>query len=396
MKHTFLSLHPNTFFFKGKHKLLLYNSESHQYLEAENDPALEDVQSRLMQLENAYCIPINEPLLTQYKYLWAEIENRKLGILTQSAWQERPVSYPPVLKMHRNINTIRYDYKERQAGYILQYLYEVTVYLCGHEQAGGEYYKQTLYPLTYEGRLSPEELLKWFNRTKGGALKTVNFVGDPRILSGYNDLFGFLRRSGTYINYYILRDDFLAVRDTQLIPSDFNTVILYAGDTLEKVDPTYDAVCLIADEQEAHRVKGILSALPHMGKRAALVPVYTGENLNFFRECIYTDKDELLCQELSKHDIFTRMGLNTNYFGKLTILPDGSIYSNLNTPSLGRLNDSLYEIIYKELNDGGNWRLVRDFGPCDQCRFRWLCPPVSNYEFVLNKYNLCSVPEDER
>lgn len=396
MKHTFLCLHPDTFFFKGKHKLLLYNSESHQYLEAENDAALEDVQNRLLQLENAYCIPINEPLFTQYKYLWEEIENRKLGILLQSTWQERPVSYPPVLKMNQNINTIRYDYKEKQAGYILEYLYEVTVYLSGNESVRDEYYKQTLYPLPHKGKLSPEQLLEWFSRTKGGALRTVNFIGDPIILSEYKDVFNFLRKSEIYINYYILWDDFFPVRDTKLIPADFNTVILYKGDTFDKVDPAYDAKCLITDNEEIYRVKRILSALPDRGKSVELVPVYTGKNLNFFRECIYTDKEELLSSELSKQDIFTRMELNTNYFGKLTILPDGSIYSNLNTPSLGGLNDSLYEIIYKELNAGGNWRCVRNFEPCNQCRFRWLCPPISNYEFILDKYNLCSVPEKER
>lgn len=90
------------------------------------------------------------------------------------------------------------------------------------------------------------------------------------------------------------------------------------------------------------------------------------------------------------------MELNTNYFGRLTILPDGSIYSNLNTFSLGSLEDSLYEIIFKELNEGKSWQNGRHKEPCTECRFRWLCPPISNYEFVVGQYNLCTIDEDER
>lgn len=173
-------------------------------------------------------------------------------------------------------------------------------------------------------------------------------------------------------------------------------MLLYGGDRLHHIYRDYDAVCLVKNEKELSAAEQALSGRENTGRSVELAPVYTGGNPDFFQQHIFTSKAELLSSGLSKQDIFTRMTLNINFFGKLTILPDGNIYSNLNDTPLGNLEDSLYEIIFKELDQGKNWLHVRRKEPCDQCRFRWLCPPVSNYEYVLEQYNLCTVEECER
>lgn len=395
MRNTYLCLYPDTFWFDGKNKMLLYNSLKNKYLDIEKDDTLTVLQDKLMRLENLYSVQLDESLLTQYSHLWNKIVSKGLGEMIQSTETEKPVSYPPVLKMNQSMETIQYDYQKRQAGYILQYLYEVTVHLSGHSPLRKDYSKQTIYPLSHPQKLSPARLRKWFGKTKGGALKTVNFLGTPGILAEYSEVFQFLRELGTFLNYYILWEDFLPVRDMELIPPDFNKIILYTGNTLKKIDPAYDAVCLIENEEEIHQVEQSASDYANTGKSIELIPVYTGENERFFKECIYTSKEELLTCSLSKQDIFARMELNTNYFGKLILLPDGRIYSNLNTDSLGSLDDSLYEIIFKELEAGKNWKNIRSEEPCRKCRFKWLCPPISNYEFVIGQYNLCTVDERE-
>lgn len=396
MKPTYLCLYPSTFFWKGRNKMLLYESINHRFLEIEQTPELTGLQSRLMQLENAYCIPIEEPLLSQYGYIWDEIRSGAFGELVQAVAEEKPLSYPPVPKINQNMDTIRYSYGCRQAGYILQYLHEVTVYLSGNENIRDPYYKQTIYPLSDNHTLPPEKLVRWFEATKGGALKVVNFLGDPGILSGYRELFCALTDAGIALNYYILPEEFLQLRDTGIIPSELNTVLIYSGNMLRHIDPAYDAVCLVKNEKELSEAEQALPGRENDGKNVELVPVYTGGNRYFFQQHIFTSKAELFLSGLSKRDIFTRMTLNINFFGKLTILPDGHIYSNLNVSPLGSLEDSLYEIIFKELDQEESWLHVRRKAPCDQCRFRWLCPPVSNYEYAMGRYNLCSVDEQER
>jgi len=55
--------------------------------------------------------------------------------------------------------------------------------------------------------------------------------------------------------------------------------------------------------------------------------------------------------------------------------------------------DVLLDIIYQMLkNKTGDWFLIRSqVEPCKKCIYNFLCPPVSNYEFVMNSNNLCNV-----
>lgn len=62
---------------------------------------------------------------------------------------------------------------------------------------------------------------------------------------------------------------------------------------------------------------------------------------------------------------------------------------------LGR--DTLLYSIKRELKEGTSWKLLRkDVTPCKDCPFQLLCPPVSNYDFALNKHNLCTILEEEK
>jgi pseudo-rSAM protein len=90
--------------------------------------------------------------------------------------------------------------------------------------------------------------------------------------------------------------------------------------------------------------------------------------------------------------VFCNQKLNSNYFGKLYILPDGSVKANMNTAILGSIyQNSLLEVVEKELIKNTAWRVVRILKPCNQCLYQYLCPPPSNYETVVEKPNLCHV-----
>ena len=46
--------------------------------------------------------------------------------------------------------------------------------------------------------------------------------------------------------------------------------------------------------------------------------------------------------------------------------------------------------IRKELVNGSSWKKLRaDIAPCSQCVLEKLCPPLSNYEYILKQNNLC-------
>ena len=112
--------------------------------------------------------------------------------------------------------------------------------------------------------------------------------------------------------------------------------------------------------------------------------------MDFFEQYIYTCKEDITVCSYDKKDIFAHQVMNSNYWGRLSVFPDGSVYSNINNPPVGTIKDTIYDLIIKEMKNRSAWRLTRDVTPeCAKCLHRYLCPPPSNYGFVIGKFNLC-------
>ena len=98
---------------------------------------------------------------------------------------------------------------------------------------------------------------------------------------------------------------------------------------------------------------------------------------------------------IGKQQIFTRQVMNENFFGKLTIMPNGDVYANVNVKVLGNLkSNSLNELVYKEMSQKESWFLKRENQPCCDCVYKLLCPSPSNYELAIGKMNLCTILSD--
>ena len=124
-----------------------------------------------------------------------------------------------------------------------------------------------------------------------------------------------------------------------------------------------------------------------------MIPLYTDKNLLFFEKYVFNSLDDILEEPVSRKTVFRRQTLNENFFGKLTIFPDGEVYANLNFSPIGKYpQQSLKELAFKELTQPTAWFYLRDqSSPCADCVNRYLCPSPSNYELVMNKANLCTI-----
>ena len=123
-----------------------------------------------------------------------------------------------------------------------------------------------------------------------------------------------------------------------------------------------------------------------------LKPVYTGDNIDFFKENVFLTKDDILSTPLSISDFFINQSMNIFDFGKIAIMSNGDIYANVNYPILGNIHThSIYEIISKELEEGRLWLRIRNQAPCNTCLYQWFCPSPSNYEIAIGRPNLCHV-----
>ena len=91
--------------------------------------------------------------------------------------------------------------------------------------------------------------------------------------------------------------------------------------------------------------------------------------------------------------IYARQMINSNYYGRLNIMSNGDVYANVNEKKIGNIkNNSLHKFANNEMIFGKSWRKTRDkIKPCNLCVYKFLCSPISNYEYIIDKNNLCKI-----
>lgn len=123
------------------------------------------------------------------------------------------------------------------------------------------------------------------------------------------------------------------------------------------------------------------------------LPVFNGQNEQFFKENFFIDRADIQANRPPLHDIYINHSLNAADFGKLTVMADGKLYANVNDAPMGELGkDSIYPLLLNELGEKKSWRLTRkDVFPCRSCTFQMLCPTINNYNRLMKRYNLCHI-----
>ncbi|MFC2155443.1 hypothetical protein ACFLRB_03000 [Acidobacteriota bacterium] len=155
------------------------------------------------------------------------------------------------------------------------------------------------------------------------------------------------------------------------------------------VDAVFDFV--VAKEDEFRDAQELITGFNI--ENFSFQPFYTGRNLQFFRKYVFLKKRAVLEAKPTADEILIRAIINPINFGRISILPDGSVYANVNADKLGRLGkDSLYKMLCKEMEKGSSWRRTRKkVKPCKDCLYELLCPPLSNYEYAIGRNNLCHI-----
>lgn len=123
-------------------------------------------------------------------------------------------------------------------------------------------------------------------------------------------------------------------------------------------------------------------------------PVFTGDNMLFFKENVFLTKEDILSTHISVKNIFANQSINIFDFGKINIMPSGDVFSNVNHPSIGDIfTSSIFDLVRKEIFEGKSWLRIRNQAPCNKCVYQWLCPSPSDYEIAIGRPNLCKVQQ---
>lgn len=268
----------------------------------------------------------------------------------------------------------------------------------GEKTIDPAFHTQFTAPSNFREILPMDDIERFVGKCSG-YLTTLNFAGDFYHYPEKDRLWKFIEIVPAGCNLYITFSSWMHIRDAIRTivenPKVRLTVIVDNRELFKEAvtnlsadkDSDIGFSFPISSEQEYEEALQIVEN--HNIESFTIIPVFNGKNLDFFEKYVFTSQEEIAIPNFCKREIFANQVINSNFFGELTITPDGKVYANINNPSLGTMQDALYDLVFNEMDSGRSWRMIRNQGPCPDCLYQWLCPSPSNYEIVMKRPNLC-------
>lgn len=134
-----------------------------------------------------------------------------------------------------------------------------------------------------------------------------------------------------------------------------------------------------------------VSCLEKSCNQSDFYPLYTGENTEYCIKELGFNVEDITSLGCTEMKVMQNKYINSNFWGELTILPNGDVYSCVNRKPIGNIqNDSMRFIVWNEFAVSKNWFITRrKITTCMNCKYNWLCPPVTNIELALGNWTLC-------
>ena len=396
-----------TFLFYSKNQYVIYNTLNSTYIDCSlYGKTINTVLSILHNTNKTYCVGIYEYQLrdSQFTEFIKKIRNTFSGDIIKNIRGIPPFISKPILRILHHPNNPKTKEYNLLGENALFHLHEVTFYL---ENQGFDLnpmykdcYKQFLYPTyTEKQKLSHAKYLEIREQLSICQIDKINII--PATIEK-KELFSYLLSLSRqysiktqiilpYKKYnkedlkQLLTNPQFSIMIMVHLPVDYEELNSYIN-LFNEYNITWSLIA-------SNKNDVIFLSKNNLGKftNVDYIPWYTGDNMDFFKEYIYNDFKDIIEQKNTKQHIFRKQILNDNLFGKLTIFPTGEVYSNVNFPTIGNIQDQkLSEIVYSEIeNYFKPWFFTRDYVSCKNCVNKYLCPSISNYEIVANEYNMC-------
>lgn len=396
-----------TFLFYSKNQYVIYNTLNSTYIDCSlYGKTINTVLSILHNTNKTYCVGIYEYQLrdSQFTEFIKKIRNTFSGDIIKNIRGIPPFISKPILRILHHPNNPKTKEYNLLGENALFHLHEVTFYL---ENQGFDLnpmykdcYKQFLYPTyTEKQKLSHAKYLEIIEQLSICQIDKINII--PATIEK-KELFSYLlslSRQYSIKTQIILPYKKYNKEDLKqlLINPQFSIMIMVHlpvdYEELNSYINLFNEYNITWSLIASNKNDVIFLSKNNLGKftNVDYIPWYTGDNMDFFKEYIYNDFKDIIEQKNTKQHIFRKQILNDNLLGKLTIFPTGEVYSNVNFPTIGNIQDQkLSEIVYSEIeNYFKPWFFTRDYVSCKNCVNKYLCPSISNYEIVANEYNMC-------
>ena len=398
--------------------LLLYNSFSGEVLEYFRNKTILNLVKKIKSPKNLQVILLNEeelndPDISQFV---DDVRTYFMGDLIDTSYSKgKPVQMIPIIKIQKDVKYLKKEGIRSVGEGLLENLNQIFLYInneceqnCDICPKGYTQFPCCTVKKNGNCELDISKIKKLLEETSSCSVAYINIMGgNIFVYSEFAQLAAIINRLSPKIFYFsnylnlnheIRNLKFINPRTSSLkvlVPFPFNEEKLKT--TLEivknsKLNSRF--VFIVQSEEEFEKSSAVITSLGI--DNSDFQPLYNGENLNFFMEGVFATKEEILGAKSKMNDIYTNSVLNSQNFGRLTILSNGHIHANVNAPRLGILGkDSIYDVLYKEMYHGKSWRRIRkNVEPCKHCTFQALCPPLSNYTYAIGRNNLCHVMPD--
>ena len=336
-----------------------------------------------------------------------EVLEKQMGDLTDvETMPNKPVRLIPILNLQKDVNRL----KKNEENYPLigkdamNYLLELNIYLNNHCSLHcrhcDKYYKQMCCCTTHNANaeLVFEEIEHIFRQIRFSSVGRINLLGGnifeyTYLTQTYNLFDSFKGTLYACFHYENYKPNILPESIQLDMTVNFPVKEAIFKNTWRLIDKEKAVIHFIIENKEQYgQMENLLNE--YNIEQYNISPVYTGENLDFFENNVYVDREDLFTKTLSMREIFRNQKLNSNFFGSFFIMPDGTVKAGINVPAIGNIKtDSLISLIFKEMVDNTAWRVIRDSIPCSDCIYQFICSAPSNYEIAIGRPNLCHIKQ---
>ena len=406
MNTYWLYLEPYTFVFHNKKKAVFYNTTNGKYLayHYSDHEYLEDIVLKLDNPSNGYGTLISEMEIKRMNPIIENLRDSFTGdCIPVDTEDNLPFIFKPLCRvMEDKISKMEHvgnEIGENYAMEVLTNLNEVTLFLAPDKQECGQdsdypYYHQFIHSLDYPCNtpLTLKEYSQLIAQLCNIGIGTLNLVLNESACDVFHEILPLLCECECKVNLYI-NDRDLKMLHSMATPQHFQYIVNVHHLNQELLNDwmknykMFDIHWnfIVASETDLQKAS-------QWDDNVSILPYYNGSNNDFFENFVYSDLDTILNTQIDKQTIFRRQILNEEFFGKLFILSNGDVFSNMNTQPIGNIkNVSLAQIVYEELHSTTSWFKLREYGKCKDCVNKYLCPSISNYEWVIGKPDLCHI-----
>ena len=395
-----LVIEPFVSIFIKKENVLYYNTLNGKNLIFKNNKSVLKLSKRLLSNSNLYVVELKNIDLNndELKLFIDKIFEYHMGyLLDQSLSAGKPVQLTPFGNVQNN-NILLDKEKELIGEYALDLISEFSIYM-GYSNSAPEsfnkLYKQFAFPLVSNSskkQLKVDNIKKFLNEIVDDFTGAFNFILGTKYKE-FGKLVEFANGFQNTKNYFFyLKDlaDYVTLLDN-LDSNSFVTVYLKNDGNFNKElinSNNINLVGLIKSEEDYEYFENISKT---ENVKIEYKP-YFSNNYDFFKQFVFLDKDDIFEDLISNQMIVSRQLMNELNLGKFHVFPNERVFSNPNSVSLGNINTSIGQLILKELRTNNSWIKPRKFYPvCKSCVYNCFCPPVSNYEKFIKKYDFCNV-----